>query len=118
MHYDVFNGDADGIIALHQLRLHSPKSDVTLITGVKRDIQLLNKINDVQKSTITVLDVSLDSNRNTLLRLLQADNEITYIDHHFAGDIPDSSHLTCHLDPSPATCTSLIVDKQIGRAHV
>ena len=111
MHYDVFNGDADGIIALHQLRLHSPKSDVTLITGVKRDIQLLNKINDVQKSTITVLDVSLDSNRNTLLRLLQADNEITYIDHHFAGDIPDSSHLTCHLDPSPATCTSLIVDK-------
>jgi len=111
MHYDVFNGDADGIIALHQLRLHSPKSDVTLITGVKRDIQLLNKINDIQKSTITVLDVSLDSNRSALSRLLQADNTITYIDHHFAGDIPGNKHLTCHLDPSPATCTSLIVDK-------
>lgn len=111
MHYDVFNGDADGIIALHQLRLNSPKSDVTLITGVKRDIKLLNKISDVQKSTITVLDVSLDSNRSTLSQLLQADNTITYIDHHFAGVIPDSKYLTCHLDPSPATCTSLIVDK-------
>lgn len=111
MHYDVFNGDADGIIALHQLRLHSPKSDTTLITGVKRDIQLLNKISAVQKSTVTVLDISLDSNRSALLQLLQADNTITYIDHHFAGVIPESKQLTSHLDPSPATCTSLIVDK-------
>lgn len=80
MHYDVFNGDADGIIALHQLRLHNPKSDITLITGVKRDIQLLSKISDVQNSTITVFDVSLDSNRSALLQLIQADNTITYID--------------------------------------
>ena len=37
--YDVFNGDADGICALLQLRLAAP-ADSTLITGVKRDIDL------------------------------------------------------------------------------
>jgi len=114
MHYDVFNGDADGIIALHQLRLLSPKPKSTLITGVKRDIRLLDKISTVQHSNITVLDVSLDSNRQSLLELLQADNNITYIDHHFAGDIPASQNLTTHLDPSPSTCTSLIVDKLLN----
>ncbi len=38
--YDVFNGDADGICALHQLRLSEPRASV-LITGVKRDIALV-----------------------------------------------------------------------------
>ena len=41
--YDVFNGDADGICALVQLRQLEPRS-ATLVTGVKRDIQLLQKI--------------------------------------------------------------------------
>ena len=111
MHFDVFNGDADGIIALHQLRLHTPKPEATLITGVKRNIRLLDQISTVENSTITVLDVSLDSNRQSLLKLLQAKNTITYIDHHFAGDIPPSQDLTTHLDPAPTTCTALIVDK-------
>eukprot|EP00487_Bulimina_marginata_P011750 TRINITY_DN7573_c0_g1_i1.p1 TRINITY_DN7573_c0_g1~~TRINITY_DN7573_c0_g1_i1.p1 ORF type:complete len:107 (+),score=7.45 TRINITY_DN7573_c0_g1_i1:236-556(+) len=61
MHYDVFNGDADGIIALLQLRLAAPK-DSTLITGVKRDISLLKQV-DVSKATaVTVLDISLGKN--------------------------------------------------------
>ncbi len=110
MNYDVFNGDADGIIALHQLRLKEPIPSATLITGVKRDIKLLDKIADVEKSSITVLDISLDSNRDALLQLLDQSNKITYIDHHFAGTIPDSPNLTPHLDPSPNICTSLIVD--------
>ncbi len=114
MNYDVFNGDADGIIALHQLRLSNPIPDAVLVTGVKRDIRLLDKIATVEKSSITVLDISLDSNRDTLLQLLKQNNEITYVDHHFAGDIPDSSHLTPHLDPSPNICTSLIVDELLG----
>ena len=41
--YDVFNGDADGICALVQLRQIDPR-DATLITGVKRDIQLLRQV--------------------------------------------------------------------------
>src|SRR5678815_3472044 len=41
-YFDVFNGDADGICALHQLRLADPL-DSTLVTGLKRDIALLNR---------------------------------------------------------------------------
>lgn len=39
---DVFNGDADGICALHQLRLVNP-IESKLVMGVKRDIALLKK---------------------------------------------------------------------------
>ena len=39
MDYDVFNGDADGIISLVQLRLSDPR-DAELVTGRKRDIKL------------------------------------------------------------------------------
>ncbi|HIQ37932.1 MAG TPA: acetyltransferase [Desulfocapsa sulfexigens] len=111
MHFDIFNGDADGILALHQLRLHEPKPAATLITGVKRDIKLLSKVESHRNSSLTVLDISMDSNRDALLTLLGAQNTISYIDHHFAGTIPDSPFLTTHIDPSPAICTSLIVDK-------
>lgn len=111
MQYDVFNGDADGICALHQLRLHEPRPDATLVTGVKRDIKLLDKIRDVKNSSITVLDISLDSNRDSLLQLLAQGNKITYIDHHFAGVIPDSGQLTPYIDQAPTICTALIVNR-------
>lgn len=113
-HYDVFNGDADGICALHQLRLAAPVDEAQLVTGVKRDIALLQRIQDVRDSRITVLDVSLDVNRTPLLQLLAAGNEILYIDHHFAGDIPVADKLTCHIEPAPDQCTSLIVDRLLG----
>lgn len=123
MFYDVFNGDADGICALHQLRLHHPQPEALLVTGVKRDIKLLDKIQEARSSSITVLDISLDSNRDALLRLLEHDNEITYIDHHYAGDIPVAEKLTAHIDPAPTICTSLIVNnllqgKYLGWAAV
>jgi hypothetical protein len=38
-HYDVFNGDAGGMYALH-LRLANPRASI-LVTGAKRDIALL-----------------------------------------------------------------------------
>ena len=41
MHYDVFNGDADGIFSLVRLRLSNPKNSKR-ITGVMRDTTLLN----------------------------------------------------------------------------
>ena len=88
-HYDVFNGDADGICALHQLRLADPR-DSTLITGVKRDINLVKKVTSASGDTATVLDISLDKNRNDLVRLLEARMKVIYFDHHFAGEIPES----------------------------
>jgi len=114
MFYDVFNGDADGILALHQLRLQAPQPEATLVTGVKRDIKLLSTIQEARHSNITVLDISLDSNREALLALLDQNNSITYIDHHFAGSIPDSEQLTTNIDPAPTTCTSLIVNHLLG----
>ena len=110
MHYDVFNGDADGIFAMHQLRLANPIDDAALITGVKRDIALLQKIRTVQNGTITVADVSLDKNRRELLELLQRNNRVLYIDHHYAGDIPENEALEHHIETSATTCTSIIAN--------
>ncbi len=110
MQYDIFNGDADGICALHQLRLDTPCPDAILITGVKRDIALLSKLQGVTQSSLKVLDISLDSNRPFLQTLLAQSNRILYIDHHFAGVIPKTAALTAHIDTAPDTCTSLIVD--------
>src|SRR5665647_1852269 len=110
MHYDIFNGDADGICALHQLRLHTPDPNAILVTGVKRDIALLSTLQGVEHSSLTVLDISLESNRPFLQILLNNFNRILYIDHHFAGIIPESTALTAHINTSPDTCTSLIVD--------
>jgi hypothetical protein len=110
MRYDIFNGDADGICALHQLRLSAPQPDAVLVTGVKRDIALLAGLQDVAQSSFTVLDISLESNRPYLLTILNKSNHVLYVDHHFAGEIPQTPALTTHIDPSPDTCTSLIVD--------
>ncbi len=115
--FDIFNGDADGICALHQLRLHTPKPAARLITGVKRDIRLLDRIAQVTDSSITVLDISMDRNRDALLALLQQGNTVFYVDHHFSGDIPDSSLLDAHIDPAPQTCTSLIIDRLLGAKY-
>lgn len=113
MHFDVFNGDADGICALHQLRLATPLPDAVLVTGVKRDIALLQhpELADVENCSITVLDVSLDSNRDPLLDTLKRNNRITYIDHHSASPIPEHRLLTTHIDTSPNVCTSLLVSR-------
>ncbi len=108
---DVFNGDADGIFALHQLRLAEPRPEARLVTGVKRDIDLLAQVSPAeQPRAVTVLDVSLDRNRAYLLPLLEV-CPVLYIDHHFPGEIPASPNLTAHIDPSPEVCTSLIVDR-------
>ena len=80
-HIDVFNGDADGICALIQLRLAMPV-EATLVTGVKRDVALLDRVDGGHGDTVTVLDVSLDVNRAALSRLLDAGAHVDYFDHH------------------------------------
>jgi len=110
---DVFNGDADGLCALHQLRLAEPcESD--LVTGVKRDIALLGRVEAGKGDRVTVLDISLDKNRDDVLRLLGAGAEISYFDHHFAGEIPDHAGIDAHIDTSPDVCTSLLVNHHLG----
>lgn len=109
MHFDVFNGDADGIIALVQLRLAEPRESV-LVTGVKRDINLLARVDVKQAKSATVLDVSMEKNRESLDELLASGVDVFYADHHRAGDIPSVQNLTAHIDTDPNTCTSLIIN--------
>lgn len=115
-HYDVFNGDADGICALHQLRLGYP-TDSQLVTGVKRDITLLERVVAKQGDKITVLDISLDKNRKALLALLERGVRVAYFDHHFPGDIPAHRNFEVHIDRSPDICTSLLVDRFLQGRH-
>lgn len=117
-HYYVFNGDADGLCALHQLRLANP-GDAKLITGVKRDIKLLDRVEAESGDQVTVLDISLDSNRNGLMRLLGAGVQVEYFDHHHAGEIPQHPNLTTRIDLSSDICTSLLVDQHLkGQYHL
>ena len=67
-YYDVFNGDADGICALQQLRLQQPR-EARRISGLKRDIDLLQRVDADAGDEVTVLDVSLDKNRDALRAL-------------------------------------------------
>lgn len=113
---DVFNGDADGICALQQLRLQTPQPDARLVTGVKRDIDLLGQLDGVTNSRLTVLDISLDRNREPLQQLLLDNNQVFYADYHFSGEIPASPLLEVHIDPSPTVCTSLIIDRLLEGA--
>ncbi|HSG93603.1 MAG TPA: acetyltransferase, partial [Methylotenera sp.] len=105
MHYfDVFNGDADGICALVQLRLSAPRESV-LITGVKRDIALLDQVTAKAGDNVTVLDLSMQKNLPALNNLLAAGVEVFYADHHQSGEIPQHENLKALIDLSPTTCT-------------
>ena len=66
--YDIFNGDADGICALQQLRLEEPRASL-LVTGVKRDVRLLERVTAAAGDELTVLDISLQANAGALRRL-------------------------------------------------
>lgn len=112
MQYDVFNGDADGLCALVQLRLADPKPS-TLITGVKRDIQLLKKVDAAQGDSITVLDVSLKKNAKDVRRLLDSGAKIFYCDHHQADDIEPSKNFSSIINLAPDVCTSLLINGQL-----
>ena len=118
---DVFNGDADGLCALHQLRLAEPlpsDAPAQLITGLKREIDLLARVRvdpvTAADTVVTVLDVSLDRNRAALERLLAAGGIVRYFDHHFAGAVPAHPRLHAVLDPAANVCTGMLVDRYLG----
>lgn len=82
-----------------------------LISGIKRDIALLQQVPSEQASSVTVLDISMDKNQAALEGLLDHHVPTTYIDHHKASSIPNSQYLDAHIDLDANTCTALIVDK-------
>ncbi|WP_289098639.1 DHH family phosphoesterase [uncultured Pseudoalteromonas sp.] len=116
MNYDIFNGDADGIIALLQLQLANPVESEK-ITGVKRDIQLLKKITPKAGDNIRVLDISMEKNMAELHDALCVGARVMYVDHHKAGDIPNHANLFAHIDLDANMCTSLIVSDLIDKQY-
>jgi hypothetical protein len=108
-HYDVCNGDADGLFALRQLRLAAPLESI-VVTGIKRDIALLGRVPAIAGDHVTVLDIALERNRDALDRLLANDVAVTWYDHHASGAIPTHPRLAAHIDTDPETCTSMLVD--------
>ncbi|MDP2027420.1 acetyltransferase [Sulfuriferula sp.] len=116
-YFDVFNGDADGICALHQLRLAQPQA-ATLITGVKRDISLLQQVSAEAGDQVTVLDIAMSKNQAALLDLLERDVHVRYFDHHIPGEIPQHPRLDAHIDTDANVCTSLLVNRYLNGAHL
>ncbi len=114
--YDVFNGDADGIVSLVQLRRADPRPNAKLVTGRKRDIELLARVPARAGDRVTVLDVSMRSNAADLDRILKDGASVFYADHHNAGDIPEHKGLQARIDTSPEMCTAMIIDAYLGGA--
>ncbi|MEM9727028.1 MAG: DHH family phosphoesterase [Myxococcota bacterium] len=114
---DIFNGDADGICALTQLHNHEPRKS-TLVTGVKRDIALVSRAEARAGDQVTVLDVSFDKNRAGVEQVLAEGAEVFYVDHHFAGEVPEHPKLDTIIDTDPNVCTSLLINGHLGGAYV
>ena len=118
MHYiDIFNGDADGLIARHQYRLANPipAAQLQFISGVKRDIALVRHAlplcqEDCQYE-VTIFDISYDQNADTVEQLLRQGVSVRYFDHHRAGTLKPHPKLDANIDTAATVCTSLLVDR-------
>ena len=116
MNYDVFNGDADGIISLVMLRRAQPL-EAELVTGRKRDIVLLERVGAGEGDRVSVLDISMKSNGAALRRILEAGAKVFYADHHNAGEIPDHQNLEAHINTAAEVCTAVLIDNYIKGAY-
>ena len=112
MQIDVCNGDADGLCAVLQWRLHAPCA-ARLVTGLKRDIALLAKVRAHAGDGVLVCDLSMRRNLQDLNRLLNAGVRVQYFDHHVVDAIPEHPLLDAHINMASDTCTSLLVDQQL-----
>jgi hypothetical protein len=112
MHFDVFNGDADGLCSIVQLRLAHPRAS-RFVTGTKRDVGLLDRVHAGRGDGVTVLDVSLHANRAALDRLVRDGADVEYFDHHYPGDAQPPAGVVAHIDTSPFVCTGILVDRHL-----
>lgn len=113
MNIDVCNGDADGLCSVVQWRLNTPRKS-RLITGLKRDIALLEHVQAVHGDSVLVCDISMKRNLQPLMNLLSAGVSVRYFDHHHVDEIPVHPLLEAHIDFDSRSCTSLLVDQHLG----
>lgn len=114
--FDVFNGDADGLCALHQYRL-TYLGDANLVTGAKRDVRLLEQLKVQASDAVTVFDIPIPQNREALVYLLNLGTRVTWFDHHSVGPLARMRGMTAIIDIAPDICTSSVVDRYLGGEH-
>ena len=116
--FDLFNGDADGIFSLLQMRQVDPRPDAVRVTGVKRDTKLFWQIADHVSSgdQITALDIGMARNAVGLAAVLERGGDVFFCDHHPTGDVPKHNNLTALTDTSAGTCTAYLIDKHLEGA--
>ena len=111
MRWYAYNGDADGICSMVQWGLVYG-IEGKRITGVKRDIELLERVSPNPDDEIIVMDISLARNHARAVELSSQGYDITWFDHHLAGDPIDA--IATHIDTSSDVCTARIVEKFLG----
>lgn len=111
MRWYAYNGDADGICSMVQWGLVYG-IEGKRITGVKRDIELLERVSPNPDDEIIVMDISLARNHARAVELSSQGFDITWFDHHLAGDPIDA--IATHIDTSSDVCTARIVEKFLG----
>ena len=114
--YDIFNGDADGLCALRQLRLHEAL-DAQLVTGAKREIALVSRVQARAGDRLTVLDISLHENREALLAALEAGRHLSVLRPPLRGRGAEPSTAAGAHQLCAEVCTSLLVDAWLGGAY-
>ena len=111
MRWFAYNGDADGICSMVQWGLvHGIEG--TRITGVKRDIELLERVHPSGEDDIVVMDVSLARNHERASELVSKGYSVTWFDHHLEGEPIES--LNSYIDTSSNVCTAKIVENFLG----
>ena len=88
------------------------------VQRVKRDINLLKKIDDPQPGNVCVLDVSMEKNIEALNSLLDKGAKVFYVDHHLPGDIPQSENLEAIIDTDPNVCTCSLVNDYLQNKQI
>ena len=82
------------------------------VTGVKRDIELLERVDAKSGDEVIVMDISLARNHERAKHLADSGASITWFDHHLQGEpIPG---ITSHIDTSANVCTALLVSRVLG----
>ena len=109
--FDVCNGDADGLCAVLQWRLAHPQP-ATLVTGLKRELELLQQVPAEAGDEVLVCDLSMQRNHAALLRLLRraacrcATSTTTR-----STTCRSMPALQACIDFDPRVCTSLLMDR-------
>ena len=111
--FEVCNGDADGLCAAVQWRLQQ-RSCATLVTGLKREIALVGRVQAQSGDEVDVFDLAMERNRAAVLHLLDAGVTVRYFDHHAVAAMPSHPLLDATIDCTSDVCTSLLVDRRIG----